>query len=177
MPGQKFSSAPILETERLRLRAHRATDHAGCLAIWSDPRVTRYIGGKPSSAEDVWQRVLRYAGLWSVLGYGYWVVEEKSTGQYVGDVGCADFKRQMTPALDGMLEWGWAFAPRAHGKGYATEALRAVMSWAQANLDAQRMVCILAPDNLASIRVAEKAGFRLWQNTMYHGDPTVVFVR
>ena len=177
MTAAKFSVAPMLETERLCLRAHRADDHADCMAIWSDPRVTRYIGGNPSSGEEVWKRVLRYAGLWSLLGYGFWAVEEKATGRYVGDIGCADFKRDMTPALDGMLEWGWAFAAQAHGKGYATEALLASMDWAQANLDQQRMVCIIAPDNLASIRVAEKAGFRLWQNTMYHGDPTVVFVR
>jgi RimJ/RimL family protein N-acetyltransferase len=177
MVGTGFSAAPLLETERLRLRAHRADDHAGCLAIWSDPEVTRYIGGRPFSREEVWKRVLHYAGLWSLLGYGYWAVEEKASGRYIGDVGCADFKRDMAPALDGMLECGWALAPYAHGKGYATEALLAIVAWVQANLDASRIVCIIAPDNLASIRVAEKAGFRRWQDTTYHGDPTVVFIR
>jgi RimJ/RimL family protein N-acetyltransferase len=55
--------------------------------------------------------------------------------------------------------------------------LLAIMTWAQANLDAPRMACIIAPDNLASIRVAEKAGFRPWQSTTYHGDATTVFIR
>ncbi len=177
MAKARFSAAPLIETERLRLRAHRADDHAGCLAIWSDPAVTRYIGGQPSTREDVWKRVLRYAGLWSLLGYGYWAVEEKAGGRYIGDVGYADFKRDMVPALDGMLECGWVLAPHAHGKGYASEALLATVAWAQANLDDPHMVCIIAPENLASIRVAEKAGFRLWQRTTYHDDPTVVFIR
>ena len=177
MPGTRFSAAPLLETERLRLRAHRPDDHAGCLAIWSDPQVIRYIGGQPSSSEDAWKRVLRYAGLWSLLGYGYWAIEEKISGRYIGDIGHADFKRDVVPALEGMLECGWVLAPHAHGKGYATEALLAIVAWAQAHLDAPPMACIIAPDNLASIRVAEKAGFRLWQNTTYHGDATVVFIR
>jgi RimJ/RimL family protein N-acetyltransferase len=177
MAGTEFSGAPLLETERLRLRAHRADDHAGCLAIWSDPEVTRYIGGRPASREEAWKRLLHYAGLWSLLGYGYWAVEEKTSGRYIGDIGCADFKRDQLPMLDGMLECGWALAPHAHGRGYATEALLAIMSWAQANLDAPRLACIIAPDNLASIRVAEKAGFRQWQSATYHGDATLVFIR
>lgn len=172
-----FTSAPPIETERLRLRAHRAGDHAGCLAIWSDPEVTRHIGGQPSGSEDAWKRVLRYAGLWSLLGFGYWAVEEKASGRYIGDVGYADFKREMSPSLDGMLELGWVLAPHAHGKGYASEAVAAIIAWAQAHLEGQRMVCIIAPDNPASIRVADKAGFRLWQQTTYHGDPTLVFTR
>lgn len=174
---ERFSTAPVIETERLRLRAHCADDHAGCQAIWSDPGVTRYLGGQPASREDAWKRLLCYAGLWSLLGYGYWAVEEKTSGRYVGDVGCADFKRNVLPALDGMLEYGWVLASSAQGKGYASEALLATVNWAQAHLDHPRMVCIIAPGNLASSRVAEKAGFRLWQHTTYHDEPTVVFTR
>lgn len=177
MPDIHFSAAPLLETGRLRLRAHRADDYAACVAIWSDPEVTRYIGGKPSSREDVWKRLLRYAGLWSLLGYGYWAIEEKATGRYIGDIGYADFKRNMVPMLDGMLECGWVLAPPAHGKGYATEALQAIVDWAQTHFAASRLTCIIAPDNLASIRVAEKAGFAHWQDSSYHGDPALVFIR
>ena len=64
------SSVPVLETERLRLRAHRADDHAACTAIWSDPEVTRYVGGRPFTAEEVWKRLLQYAGMWSGTGHG-----------------------------------------------------------------------------------------------------------
>ena len=168
---------PVIETERLRLRAHRAEDYATSLAIWSDPEVVRYIGGRPSSPEDVWKRLLQNLGLWSLLGYGYWAVEEKASGGYVGDIGFADFRRAITPPLQDMLEFGWVLAPAAHGKGYASEVVAAIMSWAQTHFADRRMVCMISPDNHASIRVAEKAGFRPWQHTTYHDSPTIVFTR
>lgn len=171
------ASAPVLETDRLRLRAHRADDYATCLAIWSDPAVIRFIGGVPFDGEQVWDRILRYAGLWSLLGYGYWAVEEKASGRYIGDIGYADLKRDMAPSLDGMLEFGWVLAPHSHGKGYASEAIAAVTAWSEQHLGDLRAVCIISPENAASIRVAEKAGFREWQRTTYHGHPTVVFSR
>lgn len=170
-----FASAPELTTARLRLRAHRPSDLATCHAIWSDPDVVRYIGGQPSSAEVAWRRMLTYAGLWSMLGYGYWAVEEQATGRYIGDAGLAEFERDLQPSLRGMLEFGWALAGVAHGKGYASEAVAAIEAWRRAHLPAQRAVCIIAPDNHASIRVAEKAGFLKWCETRYHDEPTLVF--
>jgi RimJ/RimL family protein N-acetyltransferase len=171
------SVVPVIETARLRLRAHRAEDHAACLGIWSDPEVTRYIGGRPFTAEEVWKRLLQYVGLWSLLGYGYWAVEEKATGRYIGDIGFADFRREMEPSLHGMLEFGWVLAPHAHGKGYASEAVAAAVAWGEQHFPALRAVCIISPENLPSTRVAEKAGFRRWQHTTYHGSPTIVFSR
>ena len=168
---------PAIETARLLLRGHRAGDYATCQAIWTDPEVVRYIGGRPSTAEEVWKRLLQYRGFWSVLGYGYWAVEEKASGRHIGDVGYADLKREIVPSLEGMLEFGWVLATQAHGKGYASEAVAAVSAWGQAHLGDRREVCIIAPENLASIRVAEKAGFRRCRETSYHGSPSLVFVR
>ena len=175
--SSSIERVPLIETERLRLRAHRAEDHAGCLAIWSDPEVVRYIGGRPFTTEEVWKRLLQYVGLWSLLGYGYWAVEEKHSGRYIGDIGFADFRRDMQPSLQGMLEFGWVLAPQVHGNGYASEAVAAIAAWSQAHRPELRVVCIISPENLPSIRVAEKAGFRLWQQTVYHDSPTLVFTR
>jgi RimJ/RimL family protein N-acetyltransferase len=168
---------PVIETDRLRLRAHRAEDHATCLAIWSDPEVVRYIGGRAFTSEEVWKRLLQYRGMWSLLGYGYWAVEEKHSGRYVGDIGHADLRRELQPSLQGMLECGWVLSPQVHGKGYASEAVAAVCSWADAHFPQQRVVCIIAPENLPSIRVAEKAGFRRWCESTYHDSPTLLFSR
>lgn len=170
-----FATAPTLETARLRLRAHRVEDFDGCRAIWSDPEVTRYIGGKPATGEEVWRRLLTYAGLWSLLGFGYWAIEERATGRYVGDIGFAEFQRDIEPALRGMLECGWALARAARGQGYASEALAAIEAWRKTHFPDCRAVCIIAPDNFASVRVAEKAAFRRWHETTYHGHATVVF--
>lgn len=170
-----FAAAPTLETARLRLRAHRAEDFDGCRAIWSDPEVTRHIGGKPATGEEAWRRLLTYAGLWSLLGFGYWAIEERTSGRYVGDIGFAEFQRDIEPSLRGMLESGWVLARAAHGQGYASEALAAIEAWRRKHLPDRRAACIIAPDNLASVRVAETAGFRRWCETTYHGHATLVF--
>lgn len=145
--------------------------------MWAEPEVTRFIGGRPSTRDEVWSRLLRYAGHWALLGYGYWAIVEKATGRFIGELGFADFKRDIIPSLDGMPELGWALASHAHGKGYATEAVRAAIAWGEAHFGPVRTACIISPDNLPSIRVAEKCGYREWRRTTYKDNPTIMFVR
>ena len=167
---------PTLESERLRLRSHRLGDFVNSAAMWADPEVTRYIGGKPLTEEESWSRFLRYVGHWSLLGFGYWVVEEKATGNFIGEVGFAEYKRGL-PALEGLPEVGWAFVSQARGKGYATEAVRAAVAWGDTRFPSAQTACIINPENLASIRVAEKCGYRQSQLTTYKSHPTIIFVR
>ena len=168
---------PVLETERLLLRAHRIADFDASAAMWGDPVVTRYIGGKPSTREDVWSRLLRYAGHWPLLGYGYWAIEDKSFGRFIGEAGFADFKRDITPSLGDDPEIGWALTPAAHGKGYATEIVTTLVEWGDANLSSKRTVCLIHPDNSPSIYVAKKCGYKEFARTTYKGQPTVLFRR
>jgi RimJ/RimL family protein N-acetyltransferase len=175
--GALAKPVPVLETERLILREHRVDDHAACLSIFSDPQVVRHLGGRTSSREEVWRRLLGYAGMWQLLGHGYWALEEKASGRYIGQLGFADFKRDLEPSLDGMLEFGWILASQAHGKGYASEAVAAALGWSGVHFPDRTAVCIIAPDNAASIRVASKAGFRPWRETVYRDTPIAVFVR
>ena len=74
---QMAKNTPVIETKRLRLRGHRAADLPACAAMWAKEGVTRFIGGKPLTEEETWLRILRYAGHWALLGFGYWVVEEE----------------------------------------------------------------------------------------------------
>jgi len=74
-------------------------------------------------------------------------------------------------------EIGWVFVTQSHGKGYATEAVRAAVAWGDEHFGARQTGCIIRPENLASIRVAEKSGYRKFQDTTYKGQPTLVFVR
>jgi RimJ/RimL family protein N-acetyltransferase len=170
-------SIPALDTGRLTLRAHTLADFDECAALWGDPRVTRYIGGRPSTPEEVWARVLRYAGMWALLGLGYWVVRERDTGRFVGEVGLSDFRRETTPPLGDDPEVGWVLAAWAHGRGFATEAVRAALAWGDANLAAARTVCMIAPENAASIRVAEKCGYREITRAVYKGEDSIIFER
>src|SRR5580704_11459573 len=120
---------PILETERLKLRGHRVEDFVACAAMWAEPAVTRHIGGRPFAEDESWTRLLRYVGHWALLGFGYWVVEEKVTGSFVGEIGFADYKRNVAPSIKDKPEIGWAFVAQSHGKGYGTEAVRAAIAW------------------------------------------------
>ncbi|MFP2907831.1 GNAT family N-acetyltransferase [Pyxidicoccus sp. 3LFB2] len=168
---------PAVDTERLTLRGHRLEDFDESFAMWGNPEVTRYIGGKPSTREDCWARLLRYVGHWDVMGFGYWVVREKATGRFVGEVGLAEFRRDIQPSFDGAKEAGWALVPEAHGKGYATEAVRAMLAWADGRFGPERVVCIIAPENASSTKVADRCGFREFAHGTYKGGPTRLFER
>jgi RimJ/RimL family protein N-acetyltransferase/N-acetylglutamate synthase-like GNAT family acetyltransferase len=170
----EHTTAPLLETERLRLRAPRRTDFENSSAMWTDPIVNRYFAA-PLSREDAWSKFLRYPGHWNINGYGFWVCEEKATGAWVGELGFADFKRTMMPSLGDHPEAGWVLAPRAHGKGYATEAMRAATAWIETRYP--KSVCIIHPNNAPSLRVAEKLGFRESHRSEYKEHPVIVFER
>jgi RimJ/RimL family protein N-acetyltransferase len=167
---------PVLETERLRLRGHRLEDFDDVAAMWGHPEVVRFISGKPSSREDSWSRLLRYPGMWALTGFGFWAIEEKASGRFAGEGGFADFKREIEPAMDAP-EQGWALAPWAHGRGYAREAIAAMIAWGEAHLGRRDFVCIIAPENAPSIRVAENAGYREVARTRYKETPTLMFRR
>lgn len=174
--------ALIITTARLTLRPYALADFNDCVAMWGDAEVTRFISGRPASPEEVWNRLLRYAGLWSLLGYGYWAARERETGRFVGDVGFADFHRDITPSLGDAPEVGWVLASWAHGRGFATEAVSAVLAWGDAQLrtpsgEGSQFVCIIAPQNGASVRVAEKCGFRHAIQTTYNDHPINVYER
>jgi len=168
--------APILETPRLSMRGHRREDFDAVADMWGDLEVARHISGKPSTREESWARLLRYGGLWTFLGYGYWVVEEKATGRFVGEVGLANFKRETEPSLGDFPEAGWVLSSAAHGKGYATEAVKAALAWSDSVLKTAT-VCIVAPENPASIRIAEKSGFREVARGTYKTWPTLFYRR
>lgn len=169
--------APILETRRLRLRAFEARDldpHAASLA---DPRVYRHLGGTPFSREDAWRKLLAGPGMWALLGYGYWAVERKADGAFIGQIGFADFKRDMIPAIEGLPEMGWVFVGDAHGQGYASEAASEALAWMDESFSGPEIVAIIDFGNSASIRIAEKSGFSIREDASYKGEPILLFRR
>ena len=168
---------PILESERLILRGHRRDDFEDSAAMWRDTRVVRYISGKPSSSEESWRRLLTYRGHWSLMGFGFWALIEKSSGRFMGEAGFSDFKREVEPSFDGAPEIGWVLAPWAHGQGFATEAVRAAVAWGDAQFGAERTLCMIHPDNRASQRVATKCGYREFARASYGGNVQVVLER
>jgi RimJ/RimL family protein N-acetyltransferase len=171
------TDVPVLATARLRLRGHTLGDFDSSFALWSNPEVTRHIGGRPSTREETWSRLLRYAGHWALLGFGYWVVEERDSHRFVGEVGFADFKRELEPPLNGMPEMGWVLAPAFQGKGYATEAISAGLAWGDGHFKRATIACLIDAGNAPSIRVATTCGFKPMGPATYKGAPTLLFKR
>lgn len=170
-------AAPVLETERLIMRGPKLDDFPAFAAMWADRDVVRYITKDPLSEEDAWSGFLRIAGHWPMMGYGYWMVEERESGVMLGEVGFVDFKRGMTPSIKGEPEIGWVFSQAAHGKGYASEAAQAAIAWGDEHFNGARMSCIINTPHKVSIRVAEKCGFSETARTTYKGDEIVVLHR
>jgi RimJ/RimL family protein N-acetyltransferase len=168
---------PILETARLRLRAFGEQDLAAWAATMADPEVVRHLGGAPFAREDSWRRMLTAIGLWPLFGYGYWAVERREEGDLIGQIGFSDFKRDMQPSIEGLPEMGWIFSPHAHGQGYASEAVRAGLAWADEKLKAPIIPAIIDPENAPSIRVAERCGFTEREEATYRGAPILLLRR
>lgn len=145
--------------------------------MWGDENVTRFIGGKPSTREESWRRFISFPGHWHLLGHGYWLIEEKASGAYVGDGGFGSFKRDLGDMSFDAPEQGWALVPGMHGKGYATEAGAAMIAWAERHFGRSDFVCMISPGNTPSLRVAEKLGYREYNRTAYHGADSVLFRR
>lgn len=169
-------AAPRLETERLILRPHDVDDLPECIAMWRDPLVIKYTTGRESTPQQTWQRLLAYRGHWALLGFGYWAVECKSTRRYIGEMGFANFHRDFQPRIDDP-EIGWALVPQAHGRGYASEALRKVIEWGDRHLSGTRTVCIIHRENAASAHLAGKFGYSVVLHAATDDVPHVLLAR
>src|ERR1043165_6801140 len=169
---------PILETARLILRGYRLDDFAAFAAMRADPEVMRFVGnGEPRSEEESWSSFTGMTGHWQLLGYGSWAAEEKASGELIGNVGFAEKRRPKEHPASGSPEMGWSLARPAPGNGYATEAVRAALAWGRQHFGPKRTVCVINTENTASIRVAEKSGFRQFAQAERYGKPRFVFER
>lgn len=170
-------TAPVLQTDRLILRPHGVQDFENVVALWADPEVVKYIGGTPNSREQSWARLLRYLGHWQAMGYGYWAVCDRDSGVFLGEVGFAHYRREITPPLPDVPEAGWVLAPQAHGRGLASEAVGCIHHWADQTKGWTQTVAIFAPEHAASQQVAAKQGYQTSGEGRYFDDTILVMSR
>jgi RimJ/RimL family protein N-acetyltransferase len=169
-------SIPVLRTERLILRGHVRADFPAFAAMRADPVVMRFMGkGDTFTEEDAWLRFLSTIGHWELLGYGTWAVEEIATARLIGGLGYAEKKRPAEHPASGAPEMGWLFASDVQGKGFASEALRAALAWGAEHFGPTRVVCVISDDNAASVRLAERNGFRQFARASRYGLGRLVF--
>lgn len=144
---------PVIETKRLRLRGFKDSDLDDFSEMNFDPEFAKYFGtGKPLSRWDSWNVLTMLAGHWMIRGFGFWIVEEKITGDFVGRVGV--WHPDGWPGT----EIGWGISKKHWGKGYATEAAEAAKNWAFGNLDIEELISVIHPENEPSKKVAVRIG-------------------
>jgi RimJ/RimL family protein N-acetyltransferase len=165
-----------LSSPRLTLSRPVAADFVDILALWSDAELLRFIG-KPCTREEGWARLLKYAGHWSLFGFGYWMLRETETGGFVGEIALAYQQRVGVPMSVEQPETGWMLASDAQGRGFAGEALTAVLDWADAHLPARCTTCLIDPANTPSIRLATTRGYRRIGEVRLNDTQTDMFER
>jgi RimJ/RimL family protein N-acetyltransferase len=155
---------PILETERLRLRRFAAdlSDLDELNAIQSDAEHMRYYP-HPFSLDETRGWIQRRLADYEERGYSLWVVEDRATGEFLGNVGPV---HQLVDGVD-ELELGWSVTPRRARQGIATEAARACRDWCFAELNAHHLIALVRPENEGSRGVAEKVGMSVWKETLF----------
>lgn len=161
---------PVLLTDRLQLRALEARDFDVYAEMMADPEVTRYLGnGEPLSRADAWRQLAIFVGHWQLCGFGMWAVESRTTGEFLGRIGC------LQPEGWPGFEIGYTLA-RAHwGHGYAKEGARAALDYAQRVLGRREVISLIRPANRGSIGVATALGAVLTGETMFFDAPTNIY--
>lgn len=160
-----------LETARLRLRPFQASDLPAYHAqVGSDPEVMRYLPGGVAMTESEFKRwVDHFMAHWEERHYGFMVVEEKSTGQLIGDCGL-----QWLSDLN-EVEVGYAFGKAHWGKGYASEAARACLHWGFEDLKLPLIVAVTNLANQASQHVLTKIGLKRHGEIFAYGSQVTYF--
>ena len=150
-----MSGRPIVETDRLIVRALELGDVEALAGLWCDPAATAYMGG-PRAFDEVCRTLRADLALAEQPTLDLWPTIEKASGHLVGHCGLLD--KEVAGRQE--VELVYVIAPAAWGQGFATEAGRAIRDHALTVLQRRRLVALIHPDNAASERVAGKLGFR-----------------
>jgi len=167
---------PTINTARLCLRAMRAEDFPRFAEIWATPQVVTHIAGKPRTKAQSWDAFLRNAGHWQISGFGQWAVQQHGGGAMSGQAGFFFGSRGLGEDFDPFPEAGWVLAPEAQGQGLGRDAVQAAHDWFD-RVIAGRTVCMITPDNTASLRVADALGYRAMREVEMDGDTVRLMTR
>ena len=145
--------APRIETERLILRAiDPERDFDAWATAMADEETVRYIGGNVMDRATAWRSMATVIGHWQIRGYGFFSVEEKTTGQWVGRGGPWFPEGWPEPEI------GWTIMREHWGRGLATEAGAACIDYVRDTLGWKQVIHAILEGNLGSAAVAEKLG-------------------
>ncbi|XUA21100.1 GNAT family N-acetyltransferase [Citrobacter sp. OP27] len=161
-----------LETARLKLEPFNDSHYEGLRVMDSDPNVMRYITkGIVKTPEETWEGIRRVQARWDKYGFSWWAIKEKSSNVIVG-AACL----QHLANVDGApLEIGWRLVPKHKGKGYATEAAKAIIDFAAKRVKATYLVAVADPENMPSQRVMQRLDMTYKAIEQHYDAPCVVY--
>nr|WP_159465416.1 GNAT family N-acetyltransferase [Scandinavium goeteborgense] len=161
-----------LETARLKLEPYNDSHYEGLRVMDCDPSVMRYITkGVVKTPEETWEGIRRVQARWDKYKFSWWAIKEKSSGDFVG-AACL----QHLANVDGApLEMGWRLVPEHNGKGYATEAAKAIIDFAAERVGATYLVAVADPENTPSHRVMQRLGMTYKAIEQHYDVPCVVY--
>ncbi|MDJ1006723.1 MAG: GNAT family N-acetyltransferase [Paracoccaceae bacterium] len=141
---------PVVETQRLRLRCPRIEDFDAVAEIYASPRSKGLFG--PMNRRDAWREFMQMTATWPLRGHGFWTVEDRATATVLGFAGIGAEPGDREPEL------GYFLTEAAEGRGYATEAVRAIRDYGFGLLGLTSMVSYISADNARSVAVARRVG-------------------
>jgi RimJ/RimL family protein N-acetyltransferase len=165
-----------VETARLLLRVPQLTDAEAFMGIFWDPEVVAQkqvtLTEPPGGLDLALKNTNAMRRQWELRGYGHWSVVEKATGHVIG---CVGFYHPQGPWPG--VDLGWLIHRSRWGHGFATEASSAALGWIWEHTKIDRVISLIAPDDVRSIRVATKIGERFERADVdpVHGEPAHVY--
>ncbi len=167
-PVKQYRIGP--KTDRLMHRAMTIDDAAAFYALNSHPEVMRYTGEPPLRSVDEARDVIAAYPDFDTHGFGRWGCVLKDTGALIGFCGLKYLDEL------GEVDVGFRFLPEYWGRGLATEACRACVDFGFERMGLKRIIALVLPENLASIRVLEKVGMRFDGEVGYEGIVALRYV-
>jgi RimJ/RimL family protein N-acetyltransferase len=171
------SAGPLLRTERLELWRPRTSDLPGLIELVAAEETRRFLGPTPPDAPGQFARLLRNVGSWTLYGYGGLTVRRCGEEAIVGSCGVFHSWRGFGRGMDDVPEAGWIIRPDCWGKGLASEAMRAILAWFDAEHGPQRVAAMIDESNVASQKVAARLGFVEYGRQVFEGAPLVLYER
>ena len=159
-----MSDRPFLVTERLELWLPRAADLDEAYALVTTGETARFLG-QVADRSEYFNRFMRGAGSWQLYGYGMFQVRPRGGGAIVGACGVFHTMRGLGEDFDDNPEAGWILRHDHLGQGYGTEVMQAVLAWFERTHGRRRIVCMIAPENQPSLKLAAKLGFIPFRDT------------
>jgi RimJ/RimL family protein N-acetyltransferase len=164
-----------LETERLSMRPVEAADADAFAPYLADPEVVRFIGGQTLSRPEVDDRVALWRRRFDLDGFGHFALVRRADGVVVGRCGLLVWQLpgwEVTTRSEAVepyeLELGWMLGREHWGRGYATEAARAVVELTFGPLGRTRLISLIAEENVASAAVARRLGMAVEGEARLH---------